>query len=65
MIKFKYVVLLLFLSNLGVAGAKSTITISDYPAHATSVASLTPDKRQKFRASCLGPRRGSAHRRRC
>jgi hypothetical protein len=54
MIKFIVVVLLLFLSNLGVAAAQNTIIISDYPAHATSVASLTPDKQQSFRNFALG-----------
>ena len=47
-------VLLLLLTNLGAAAAQGTVTISDYPAHATSVASLTPDKQQSFRAFALG-----------
>ncbi len=54
MIVRAFLMFLLFLTNLGVASAQSTITISDYPAHATSVASLTADKQQSFKAFALG-----------
>ncbi|MCU1349656.1 MAG: hypothetical protein JWO56_2686 [Acidobacteria bacterium] len=50
----RLVAVLLFLANLGVARGQNSVTISDYPAHATSVASLDPDKQQIFRAFASG-----------
>ena len=52
--KVRVFLAVLLFTKLGVAAAQGTITISDYPAHATSVASLTPDKQESFRAFARG-----------
>jgi hypothetical protein len=48
-----FLVFLLFVANLGLAAAQ-TITVSGYPAHATSIAALTPDQQQRLRSFAVG-----------